>query len=483
MGRQHVIAMAGLVACTLVAASGTAVAAPERQPPTASTGSTGFVGSAATEITARLGAARSLPPDFYGVNFDYGGASSYAADGKIDSQLAALNPGTLRYPGGSQANFFQWHLGYPVNPPSGPRCATSPTRHFYRFTLADLRKAYRATGATPVFDLNVMTSTRACQISMLRRARQLGLPVKYVELGNEEYLSGDDYPAYVRNAATYGRAVAGYVKALHHDFPRVHVGAVGAARNNTPRARTWNHNMLEAARTARGLPDAVILHMYTSDNKALTRSKLAGLFVDPYLKVSGVNRVIRALPTARPVWITEYNLRRYHPANRNPAQTTYAEALIVAEMDLLLASHVGKAQFVDFWSSFGANASNSYAGSAARPVLTPGGLALSLVDQAARGVRRSWPIVFTGAPNLGKSSKPALIGERFSTTAEVLVNLSSRTLTIKAGAAVPAHAPYEQVTYSGSPAAQVAAASSLTKSHGTTSSTVRMAPYSILVIR
>jgi hypothetical protein len=156
--------------------------------------------------------------------------------------------------------------------------------------------------------------------------------------------------------------------------------------------------------------------------------------------------------------------------------------LIVVEMDLLLASHVPTAQFVDFWSSFGANASNTYAGAAASPVLTPAGLALSLVDQAARTGTRSQPIVFSGAPTVGQGGQPALIGERFSAAAEVLVNLSSKTLTIKAGAAIPARARYERITYRHSPIAQVPTASDLTTKHGTTGTTVRMAPYSILVI-
>jgi alpha-L-arabinofuranosidase len=57
-------------------------------------------------------------------------------DASFYQQLAALKPGTLRYPGGTGANFFQWKAGLSVNPRpdrasrppqagrSGSRCRT-----------------------------------------------------------------------------------------------------------------------------------------------------------------------------------------------------------------------------------------------------------------------------------------------------------------------------------------------------------------------
>jgi hypothetical protein len=251
MRHRRVIAVAGALAVGAVAAaSGSAMAGTGRVSPPA---------SAPVPVAGRLGAAHSLRPGFFGVNFDYGGVSQYATDPKLDSQLAALDPGTLRYPGGTNANFFQWQPGYPVNPPSGARCATRAAGSGYRFTLAKLLAAYRATGAPPVFDLNVMTSTLGCQLSMLRKARQLGLPVRYVELGNEFYLSAQDYPKYFPTAADYGATVASYVTAVHSGFPGALVAAVGSLPVATARERTWNHDMIDAAAKAGGLPDAITL--------------------------------------------------------------------------------------------------------------------------------------------------------------------------------------------------------------------------------
>lgn len=473
---HRAIAVGALVAGAMVAASGSAMAVTGYQSPSA---------AAAAAITAKLGAARSVQADYSGFNFSYKGAEQYATpDAKFYSQLAALKPGTLRYPGGTNANFFQWKAGFPVDPPAGS-CVSSPAGSTFRFTLSDLKKAYSATKAPPVFDLNVMTSDMNCQIQMLQRARHLGLPVKYVELGNELYLNFDNYPKYFPTAADYGTAVAGYVKAVHKDFRGALVAAVGALRDSTAREQTWNSGMLTAARAAGGLPDAITLHVYPSYDKALTMSGLPGLFTEPYTELTDIHGVIGALPVSRPAWLTEYNLRPSHPPNGNPAQTSYAQALFVAEMDLLLAGHVPSARFVELWAAFGGNASYAYAGKPSDPPQTPGGLALQLVDEAAHGATLTRPVVFTGAPALAAGGSPALIGQSFTSgTArrEVLVNLSPKTLTISTGAAIPAGKAYEQLSYSGSPVAQVSTASALTLRHKTAGRSLTMPAYSIILV-
>lgn len=474
MRPHRVTALTVLVAGALAAGSGSAMAVTGVRPP-----------SLAGPVTARLGAARSLAGDYLGTNFDYGGASQYGApDPKFYGQLAALQPGTLRYPGGTNANFFQWQAGLPVDPPDGS-CVSSSTSSAFRFTLSDLLTAYDATKAPPIFDLNVMTSTLSCQIKMLRKAQQLGLPIRYVELGNEFYLDFDNYPAYFPTAADYGRTVASYVKAVHKDFRGAQVAAVGSLGTSTAREQTWNKDVLNTARQDGGLPDALTLHVYPFDNTALTTSALPSLFSEPYTSLTSISSAVGKLPVARPTWLTEYNLRPKHTANSNPAQTTYAQALFAAEMSLLLTEHVPSAQLINFWAAFGGNASYSYAGSPAKPALTPGGLAEQLVDEAGHGATLTRPVVFTGAPALKAGGSPALIGGSFTSSQarrEVLVNLSPQTLTIKTGAAIPAGQAYQQVTYSGSPASQVSTASALTIKRGTTGTSVSMPAYSIILV-
>jgi len=433
-------------------------------------------------ITAKLGASRPLPRGFYGINYDYGGASVYVQDGngKVDSQLAAVKPGTLRWPGGTGANYFQWRDGYPVPEtavPKGKKCPPSECEiDGFRFTLAVLAAAYRSTRATPIFDLNIMTSTLAQQIDMLKAARTADkLPVKYVELGNEFYLPMADYIKAFPTAAAYGKAVAADVKALHKAFPGVLVAAVGSSGTASARAVGWNAGMLKVA-TGAGKPDAVTLHDHPTFDASLTTGRLPALFTEAYTSAANISRASKELRGA-PAWITEYGLSLRSTA-ANPAQLTYANALFEGAAAVLLAQQVSDAKLVNFWAAYSPNDPSAYTTSG----LTPDGLAMSWLDDAAYGARTATRITFPGGPVLATSGDPALVGESFSggTRGALLVNFSGSPVTVAAGNAIPTGARYCQAT--GNPVSQIPVAGKLTFAHGTTGRALTLPRYSITVV-
>lgn len=132
--------------------------------------------------------------------------------------LVALAPSTIRWPGGTEADFYDWHTG-----------ATTRKAGRVPFTLSDLAAAYRATGAVPIFDLNVLTPANRTdptdQIAMLKQAEKLGLPIDYVEVGNELYAGQPGFKEAYPDGTVYARTVSIYVKALHEAFPGVKVAA------------------------------------------------------------------------------------------------------------------------------------------------------------------------------------------------------------------------------------------------------------------
>jgi len=450
VGRRILVSVmaAGLAA---VCACGTSAAAAATQP----------------GVTAKLGASRQLPAGFYGVNYDYGGASVYVKDTSVARQLAALGPGTLRWPGGTSANYFQWQQGVPV-----PGSADG-----FRFTLADLAAAYRSTGATPIFDINVMTSSLAQQIDMLKTAQDTyKLPVKYVELGNEFYLSNTSYKKAFPTAADYGKTVAADVRALHKDFPGVLVAAVGSSLTSTARESGWNAGVLAAA-TGAGKPDAITLHDHPRYNQSLTSSGLPALFAEAYSSAASLRKATGEFP-GTPAWLTEYGLS-LHYTKGNPAQRTYANALFEGAAAVLLAQTVGDATLTNYWAAFGPGLNYAYTSNGRTSV----GLAMTWLDAAARGARTAAPVVFSGGPALGSSGDSALVGESFAaagTHREILINLSGGAVTIGASAAIPAGAPYRQAT--GQPTEQIKTASQLTVTSGTIARSLTLAPYSITLV-
>ena len=433
-----------------------------------------------TVVMASPGASRTLPPGYFGINYDYGGASVYVGDRSVPSQLATLGPGTLRWPAGTGANYFQWQKGYPVNSggTDGGSCAAPKESQVdgFQFTLADLAAAYRRTGATPIFDLNVMTASLANQISMLHAARQrYGLPVKYVELGNEFYLCNTDYVTAFPTAADYGTTVAADVRALHRAFPGVRVAAVGAVPGKTARIQGWNAGVLSVA-TGPGKPDAITLHTHPEFNQSLNTAGLPALFAEPYTSANNVAAATAEFP-GTPAWITEYGLS-LHWTKGNAPQLTYANALFEGEAALLLAQKVGAASLVNYWSSFGPAVNYAYTSAG----LSAAGLTMELIGLAARGATSEAAISFPGGPTLGATGYPALIGESFRVAWNhtVLLNLSGQAISVSARSIIPAGATYRQVT--GSPTRQYASANGLTSTSGMVGRTITLAPYSMTLV-
>ena len=451
-------------------------------------GAAGATGSSAVDpvgnraaVTATLGAWRMLPPGYFGINYDYGGATVYQADGNVPSQMAALDPGTLRWPAGTGANYFQWQKGYPVNPGTvgGGKCAAPKESEVdgFRFTLADLAAAYRRSGATPIFDLNVMTATLASQIAMLRTAqRQYRLPVRYVELGNEFYLCNTDYVKAFPTAKDYGARVAADVKALHQAFPGVHVAAVGAVPGSSARTQPWNAGVLSVARGS-DKPDAITLHTHPQFNHSLTAGGLPALFAEPYTSAASVAAATSQF-RGTPAWITEYGLSLHYTKGTAP-QLTYANALFEGEAALLLAQKVSTATLIDYWSSFGPALNYAYD----KNGLTPVGLAMQWLSAAAHGANAEAAVTFAGGPVLGPGGNPALVGEVFRAVgrrAGLLVNLDGETVTIAVTAIFPPGAKYRQVT--GTPTHQYATAAGLSSTTGVTGRTLTLPPYSVTLV-
>lgn len=444
-------------------------------------GATATTSAAGSNVTAALGTARAMPPAYFGTNYDYGASSIYVKDHDVDGQLAALAPGTLRWPAGTGANYFQWRKGYPVpvSAPAKGSCggAGEGEQNGFTFTLADLASAYRRTGAPPMFDLDVMTDTIGDQIEMLRTARDTDrMPITYVELGNEFYLCNADYVRAFPTGQDYGRAVAVDVQALHQAFPGVKVAAVGSVGSSTARGRGWNAGLLSVA-TGAGRPDAITLHDHPRYDGSLAADGLPELFTEPYTSTARVRTATGTLDGV-PAWITEYGLSM-HWTKGNPAQRTYANALFESESAMLLAQHVDGADLLDYWAAFGSGVNYDYSG--ADPTrLTPVGLAMTWLDDAARGATTMAPITFAGGPTLGTGHDSAVVGESFSGRAahrEMLVDLGGRPVTLPGGAAVPSGARYQQAT--GNPVQQVPAASSLHIARGTIGSHLVLAPYSM----
>lgn len=65
-----------------------------------------------------VGSAHTIPPDFFGYNGQnfINGVQTW---GSLSTRLPILQPGTLRYPGGTLGNWWDWKKGWFISDSAG----------------------------------------------------------------------------------------------------------------------------------------------------------------------------------------------------------------------------------------------------------------------------------------------------------------------------------------------------------------------------
>ena len=455
---------------------------------------------------ALTGLPKGLSPGFYGFNLDFWFAIHAA---RLDNPTllraaAALHPMVLRYPGGTLANYWNWRTGWFIRHDLPSRLRWTKHRTHVPYTLSRFKTIVNATGASPVFDLNLLTSKLSDQLSMLHQARNLGLPVRYVELGNEFYLSKAGYKAHFPTPQSYAHRAWRWATAIHHAFPRARIAAVGfwhvPGQRPAPRAAQWNTGLGHLAGV-----QAITMHDYASPARLIPRAMLQGrldtsaiplLLGLPFQAVRGLDESRYELPASLvqlPIWVTEYNLGPLrldgHP-HPDAIDALWVHGLYNATLGLLLAQtpHVqmalvhaliGSPMFCVLQSA------PPYQRSAS-------GYTLSLLYRAAKEAISLQTLSFAPEPmahpvpfvRLGKMpAYPTLIGAVFQSPRgqrAVLINLSSRPRTLDMGKLLGGAFHYRE-RYA--PAQMTVAANQIptTRSENATTSFV-LKPYAIALL-
>lgn len=282
----------------------------------------------------------AISDHFNGFNAQMMRGPSWHQEGFAE-KVASLNPKLIRYPGGTVASYWDWKEGWLMNDGDIKKEWASIPRSPIK--LQDLKFACDQTGAKPVFVLNMMKSTLAYQLEMLRSAAQTGLPVLYVELDNELYLGEKFYVQRFPTGADYAKEANTWISTIKKEFPGVKIAVVGysnregaAVKKEKPNAaRTANWNRL-VAQNIQGA-DGMTFHVYggsglkflakkvenatsDDDDDAVTgvesfqqafddKSAVAYLLGIPFSRWKNtVTYDYAVLPKGMKAWITEYNL-------------------------------------------------------------------------------------------------------------------------------------------------------------------------------
>jgi hypothetical protein len=229
----------------------------------------------------------------------------------------------FRYPGGTTANFWDWQKGWVIDDAelalhqTGQQFIGQNPTPWY---LEDLAAFCTATGTTPVFVLNIATSDQQYQLDMLAHAASLGLPIDYVELGNEFYWGSNQ--DLFQDVAAYASRAATWADAIKLVYPNAEIAAVAwdgnSLLNAGTRSTTWNAGM-NATLAASTSITAVTMHPYVFMNGLQTNygqlTDLSTLDDQRRMMALGFNShadtsatMDNDVPAGKNLWVTEYNL-------------------------------------------------------------------------------------------------------------------------------------------------------------------------------
>lgn len=171
---------------------------------------------------------------------------------------------TIRYPGGTIGNYWDWDIGALDRNVADSLMikwvvANNFTESPNRYTLENLASLYKKTGIIPVFMLNMLSKDLDHSIRNLKKADSLGLPIKYIEMGNELYFNIPFPLLRFPTPESYGETCQTWIAALKQEFPTAKFALVGNTMDRHARQVDWNKRVLEKCTNA----DAMVIHSYS----------------------------------------------------------------------------------------------------------------------------------------------------------------------------------------------------------------------------
>jgi hypothetical protein len=370
-------------------------------------------------LLEKAGEERMLPERILGASAEATTEHLMSDPAKV-AAIKSVAPALVRFPGGSQSNFYNWRIGQ-IEVEVSPE--NSKYMHFWANAAANIRRGIpegtsieeyadfgKRIGAEIVLVPNLETSTVADQVAWFRRMKEEGIVPRYIELGNEFWIAmGYDPDSLKRwpDEPSSMEIMKRYADALRPFLPpgaKLAVQASGAEFHNLPahpigwrnkRLRQWDNDLKPAPWF-----DAVTIHLYPRTNQLMGETDASAGFKDPAQSIrlfhalmahadEGTDRalddVIRRVP-GKEIWVTEWNTRGGdYEQLEQPAPGMMAQ--LVARTIFAYLRHPEVTMSLFFTLNFHHRITrNVFAGSDSGGFeLTPLTVALKWLDEAANG--------------------------------------------------------------------------------------------------
>jgi alpha-N-arabinofuranosidase len=158
-------------------------------------------------------------------------------DPNMVSLVQSMGPTVLRYPGGNQADVYDWSQGVgPLSARGSNVQAPSKQSQITYMGTGELLQLSQTTGAIPLITVNVVTGTAAEAAAWVRQTNVTGLQnaagqalprVVYWEIGNEPYYTDPSNPQSGTcqvDPLTYASRINAYAAAMRTVDPTIKIG-------------------------------------------------------------------------------------------------------------------------------------------------------------------------------------------------------------------------------------------------------------------
>jgi hypothetical protein len=418
----------------------------------------------------------------------------------IDS-VKTLNLEIIRYPGGTESQYFDWQTGRSV--PSSLWSKGTLFNHSYigtvphiSYPLSQLYYFYEQTGIKPIFCLNLLTKTLSNQIQMLQAADSLGIPIEYIELGNELFFTDKDFENKYPNPIDYVLDIKNnWIPQISALFPNTQIAVIGSYDGLTdlngnpvpPRIHTWNDTLFANNLGA----NAIAFHYYIPPNTTtISNPNIVQALAAPFRHWSTLKRnTLDNVTNGKECWITEYNLNDGNQTNYAIASswthglyTASFFSLMLEEPKItMLLNHqiTGSAAFASLasYTPFGDTSTNK---------LTAEGNAIRLIHQAVKGNNTATKLNFSNNPSItvNTTSYPSLMGWIFGNGSNkdlYILNLSNNDITLNLSSVITGTFEYEQIS-ANNPLQKNITTQDLIINKGSSSSTIQSVAYSLIYV-
>ncbi|MBP6511983.1 MAG: hypothetical protein KA347_04885 [Bacteroidia bacterium] len=259
----------------------------------------------------------------------------------------------MRIPAGTLSNFSDWRTNYNLIERDLPfdwfydknsyKLPMNRTGNSYDNLKLNLEKV----ACRPILAMNMLTSTFFFELASFYSLNENNLPLRYIELGNEFYLTDEYYKEIFPSVNDYMDKALLWANDINDitEFQNAEIAVIGAIAddNDYGRKREWLNQVLERLKVTNHV-DAITLHDYIKEGGvglpctgSLLASAIENFLLNSFLHISEIQnkeflkiQQFNATYDPKEIWITEYNLD-----DDNDIRTgTWAHGLLGAALTL-----------------------------------------------------------------------------------------------------------------------------------------------------